>query len=122
MSSVSSSWIPAKEEGQLAIDVFRQDEMLVIRAPIAGVNPDHIAIHLHNGLLTIRGERAQSHTIHEADWFHRECYWGSFSRSILLPEDVDEHAIDAHVKQGILEIHLPIRPSNRRIVVRSFDE
>lgn len=121
-SALSASWISSPSEGQLAIDVFRRGEALIVRAPIAGVDPDAIRVQVQNGLLTIRGERIHQEAIHDEDWFHRECYWGSFSRSVLLPEDIDENHVEAQVQQGILEIHLPIRAHNRKIVVRSLDD
>ena len=99
MSSPSSEWLTPIEEGQLAVDVFRRGA--------------HLAI---------RGERTHEETIQREDWFHQECYWGSFSRSILLPEDVDETRIEANIRHGILEIQLPIRSSAHKIVVRTLEE
>ena len=125
MSSSAPSlheWFGAPSEGQLAVDLFRRGSFLVIRAAIAGVDPNALAISVHNDLLTIRGERTHQEAIEKEDWFHQECYWGAFSRSILLPEDVDEHAIEATMKHGILEIRLPIKASHKKIVVRPLDE
>ena len=123
-SSVPSlqDWLGAPSEGQLAVDLFRRGQSLVIRAAVAGVDPDELSISVHNDLLTIRGERTHQETIDKDDWFHRECYWGAFSRSILLPEDVDEKGVEATMKHGILEIRLPIKASNRKIVVRPLDD
>lgn len=94
----------------------------MIRAAVAGVAPEDLSISVHNDLLTIRGERTHEETIDKEDWFHKECYWGSFSRSILLPEDVDETRVEATMKHGILEIQLPTQASNRKIVIRSLDD
>ena len=121
MSSPSSEWLTPIEEGQLAVDVFRRGAHLVVRAAVAGVHPDEIDISVHHDLLTIRGERTHEETIQREDWFHQECYWGSFSRSILLPEDVDETRIEANIRHGILEIQLPIRSSAHKIVVRTLE-
>jgi HSP20 family protein len=121
-SSLSPDWLATTEEGQLAVDLFRRGSTLVIRAALAGIEPDELSISVHDDLLTIRGERRQQEDIDHDDWFLRECYWGSFSRSVLLPEDVDEHGIEATMKQGILEIRLPIRSHERKIVVRPIDE
>lgn len=120
--SSATDWLTPTEEGQLAVDLFRRGNKLVIRAAVAGVRPDEIDISVHNDMLTIRGERKHEETIHKEDWFHRECYWGSFSRSILLPEDVDERGVEATVKHGILEITLPITATNRKIIIRALDE
>lgn len=125
MSSSDASlrdWLVAPSEGQLAIDLFRRGQVLVIRAAVAGIEPDDLSISVHNDLLTIRGERAHEEVIDKEDWFHQECYWGAFSRSVLLPEDVDEHGIEASMKNGILEIRLPIKAARKKIVVRPLDQ
>lgn len=121
-SSLPADWLASNQEGQLAVDLFRRDGFLVIRSVMAGIEPSDLSISVHDDLLTIRGERTHADTIAHDDWFLRECYWGAFSRSILLPEDVDEQAIEATIKNGLLEIKLPIRAQERKIVVRPLDE
>ncbi len=121
-SQVPTDWFADRQEGQLAVDLFRHDNRLVIRAALAGIEADDLSISVHDDLLTIRGERHHQQDVGHDDWFLRECYWGSFSRSVLLPEDVDEQAIEATIKNGILEIRLPIRSQERKIVVRPIDE
>lgn len=118
----SSDWLDHAEEGQLAVDVFRRGATLVIRSIIAGIDPDDLQISVNDDLLTIRGERHHEERIDREDQFLQECYWGAFSRSILLPEDVDDTAAEATIKNGVLEIRLPIRPHGRKIVVRALDE
>lgn len=123
MSALSSShWSELAQDGQLAIDLFRRDGFFVVRAAVAGVSPEAISISVHDDLLTIRGERRHEETIDKDDWFHQECFWGAFSRSVILPDDVDENKVDASVKNGLLEIRLPILPSKRKIVIRSLDD
>ncbi len=117
-----SDWLAHPDEGQLAVDVFRRGSTLVIRSIIAGVEPDALQISVHDDLLTIRGERHHEERIDREDQFLQECYWGAFSRSVLLPEDVDETQTEATLKNGVLEIRLPIRPHGRKIVVRALDE
>ncbi len=95
------------EEGQLSIDVYQDKNNIVIKSTIAGVDPDNIDISFHNDMLTIRGERQQDQTISEDDYFYKECYWGSFSRSIILPLEVQADKIKATIKNGILTIVLP---------------
>lgn len=120
--SPSTDWLQNADEGQLSVDVFRRGSTLVIRSAVAGIEPDDISVSIHDDLLTIRGKRQQTEELDEEDWFLRECYWGSFSRSVLLPEDVDENNIEATMKNGILEIRLPIRAQDRKIVIRSLDQ
>jgi HSP20 family protein len=111
-------WLSQPEEGRLAIDVFRDRDTLVIRTPIAGVEVDDLDIAVDGDLLTIRGKRQAPSPLHEEDWFYRECYWGPFSRSVILPIDVIPNEVQASLKQGILDIRLPIREQGRAITIR----
>lgn len=111
-------WLTQPEEGRLAIDVFRDQGTLIIRTPVAGVDVEDLDIAVDGDLLTIRGKRHAPSPIHEEDWFYRECYWGAFSRSVILPIDVVATNVQASLKQGILEIRLPIREQGRAITVR----
>ncbi len=95
------------EEGQLSVDVYQDKNSIVIKSTIAGVEPDDIDISFHNDMLTIRGERKHDKSISEDDYFYKECYWGSFSRSIILPLEVQVDKIKATIKNGILTIVLP---------------
>ena len=95
------------EEGQLSVDVYQDNNNIVIKSTIAGVEPDNIDISFHNDMLTIRGERKHDKTISDDDYFYKECYWGSFSRSIILPLEVQVDKIKATIKNGILTIVLP---------------
>ncbi len=113
----SSDWLPWHGDGQLSVDIFRQGEQLIIRSPMAGVKIEDIDIAIHGDLLTIRGQRTQQQDINEDDWFCRECYWGSFSRSIVLPLDVNGDRADAALKNGVLEVHIPLQHHAQRIRV-----
>ncbi len=95
------------EEGQLSVDVYQDKSSIIIKSTIAGVEPDDIDISFHNDMLTIRGERKHDKTVSEDDYFYKECYWGSFSRSIILPLEVQVEKIKATIKNGILTIVLP---------------
>lgn len=94
-------------EGQIAIDVFQTEDKLFIIATLAGVDADDLDILLDNDVLTIRGERHKDDKYQFAkEYFYQECYWGKFSRSIVLPVPVDPKKIDAKIKNGILTITL----------------
>ena len=108
-------------EGQLSVDVFRDGKALVIRSTLAGVDPSVLDISIHGDLLTIRGTRATQETINEDDWFYRECYWGAFSRTIVLPLDVYPEYTEAHLHQGILTIRLPIRADLHRLQIKQVE-
>jgi len=98
------------------VDVFRDGNTLIIRSTAAGADPDQLDISFHGDLLTIRGVREAEERVAEEDWFYRECYWGAFSRSIVLPYDVAPERAEATIKNGILEIRLPIMASSERSI------
>lgn len=108
-NNVMPDWSQNMEEGQLSVDVFRDRANLVIRSTVSGAKPEDISIAIHGDLLTIRGKREHEHRVREEDWYYRECYWGSFSRSIVLPYEVNADQADASLKNGILEIRIPIQ-------------
>ncbi|TSC83736.1 MAG: HSP20 family protein [Parcubacteria group bacterium Gr01-1014_13] len=93
-------------EGQLAVDVAQTEDELIVVAAMAGTPADCIELHLHNDLLTIRGER-KSPIGEIGEHFYQECYWGKFSRSIILPTDVKAEMVQAQYKNGVLIIRLP---------------
>lgn len=105
------------EEGQLSIDVFQTSDKLVIKSTIAGVKPSDIDISINNDMLTIRGKRENSQEIDDADFLYRECYWGSFSRSIILPCEVKAKKIEASIENGVLTIVLPKAKNTKQISI-----
>jgi HSP20 family protein len=102
------------EEGQLSLDIYETDKNIVIRSTIAGVKPDDLDITIDNDMLTIRGKRHDECEEEGREYLYRECYWGSFSRSVILPVEVDEKKIDATLESGVLTIVLKkIKKSNK---------
>jgi HSP20 family protein len=96
------------EEGQLTLDVYQTDTHLVVIAPVAGVEPDEIDITVsEKEVLTIRGTRQVAKEVMEDNYLCRECFWGAFSRSIVLPEGLDVDEVAATFKRGILKIEIP---------------
>lgn len=110
------------EEGQLTLDVYQTDTHLVVIAPVAGVEPDEIEITVSDKeVLTIRGLRSVVESANDDDYLCRECFWGAFSRSIVLPEGLDVDEVSAAFKRGILRIEIPKkkqRKRNRKIKVK----
>lgn len=94
-------------EGQLAIDVYQTGNDIIIRAPIAGVRPEDIDISINDDVVTIKGARKQEKEIKQDDFYCQECYWGAFSRSVILPVGVASDKAKATFKDGILTIALP---------------
>jgi HSP20 family protein len=108
ITTKDEDWTPAEETGgELALDVYQTPDAMVVKAFIAGVQPATIDISLTREMLTISGQRQDEREVDEDDYFQRELYWGSFSRTILLPEEVDVDAAEASEKHGILMIRLP---------------
>jgi len=93
--------------GELAVDVYQTPDTIVIKALIAGVQPNSIDINLTREMITISGTRQEEREVDEENYFQRELYWGSFSRTILLPEEVDVDMAEASEKHGVLMIRLP---------------
>ncbi len=109
-------------EGQLTVDVYQTDDDIIIKSTIAGVNPEDLDVSINNDMITIKGERKFEDEVSEENFYYQECYWGSFSRSIVLPVDVVAEKIEATLKNGILTIKLPKADTNRtkKIKVRGF--
>jgi len=106
------------EEGQLSIDVFQTPESIIIKSTIAGVKSEDIDISINNDMLTIRGKREEEEKIEEDNYLYRECYWGSFSRSIILPVEVQAEKIEAVLENGVLTIALPKAKTSKQISVK----
>lgn len=94
-------------EGQLAIDAYQTNDSVIIKAPIAGVKPQDLEISITDEVVSVRGKRQQETGPEEADYFCQECYWGSFSRSYVLPIAVDSDKAKADLNDGILTITIP---------------
>lgn len=94
-------------EGQLTIDVYQTESDIMIKSTIAGVTPEDIDITIDNDMVIIKGERQNCLEVPEDDYYYQECYWGSFSRSVILPCDVEADKVQAELKNGILTIALP---------------
>ncbi|MBU1613054.1 MAG: Hsp20/alpha crystallin family protein [bacterium] len=109
------------DEAQLCVDVALTQSEVIIVATMAGTPPDKLELHLHNDLLTIRGERF-SPLPPDAEYFHQETYWGKFSRSIVLPVDVKHELSKAEYKNGVLSVHLPKIIADKSIPIVVIDE
>jgi HSP20 family protein len=99
-------WL-SEYEGQLTIDMYQTKDNVIIKSTIAGVKPEDIDVTIANDMVTIRGERKRDFEASSEDYFYQECYWGSFSRSVVLPVDVDIENVTADLKDGILTVVLP---------------
>ena len=96
-----------EESGHLTVDVFQSGDDIVVQSTIAGTDPNNIDISITKEMVTIHGRRDPEEKTKLPDYYHRELYWGPFSRSIILPADIDPDSAKASMKNGILTIRLP---------------
>jgi len=94
-------------EGQLTVDVYQTPSDLVIKTMVAGVRPEDLDVAITRDMVTIRGKREEERNVNGDDYFHKELYWGAFSRTILLPQEVEIEEAEAIEKHGLLIIKLP---------------
>lgn len=105
-------------EGQLPVDVYQTASEIVIRTFIAGVRPDEMNVSISRDMVTIEGSREERASVPESDYFHHELFWGSFTRTILLPQEVDVENSSAGAKDGLLTIILPKLDKARQTKLR----
>ena len=99
--------VGGEDEGQLTIDVYQNAAEVIIESPIAGVEEKDLDIDITSDTVTIRGKRERERRVRSEDYIYQECYWGRFSRSVVLPTEVDADRAEATIKNGVLTIHLP---------------
>jgi len=107
-------------EGQLAVDVYQTDGYVVVQAAIAGVKPEEIDITIEKDMVIIKGERNRVAEEKKENYFYQECYWGKFSREIILPVEIDAGHAEASMKNGILTIKIPKieRQGKKKLVIK----
>lgn len=111
---IENTILENEEEGQLAIDMYQTPDEIIIKTMIAGVKPEDLDISITRDMITIRGKRLESYQESENDFFHRELYWGSFSRTIVLPAEIEIEEAEANEKHGLLTLLLPKIDKNRQ--------
>lgn len=101
-------WIEEEsEEGQLMVDVYQTPTDIIIQTMVAGVKLDDLSVNITRDMVTIKGRRGENRTIDEENYFVQELYWGSFTRTILLPQEIEPEEAEAAEKHGLLTIKLP---------------
>jgi HSP20 family molecular chaperone IbpA len=110
------AWIEEETEkdAELTVDVYQTPEMIVVKAMIAGVRPEDLDVSITRDQVTIRGTREEERIAHDDDYFARELFWGSFSRTIQLPEEIDVDEAEAVEKHGLLILKLPKHDKRRQ--------
>ena len=107
MPPSKEAWGNEPEEAQLNVDVINTPDEVIIKALVAGVKPEDLDISITREMVTIEGERQDKDMFSREDYVHKELFWGRFSRTILLPEEVEVEEARALEIHGLLTINLP---------------
>ncbi len=107
-----------EQDAELAVDVSQTPSEILIKTMVAGVNPDELDVSISQEMVSIRGSRKETYEMSEHDYFHKELFWGSFSRTILLPAEVKSEDAIAELKHGLLTIRLPKVDKQRQTKLR----
>lgn len=101
-----AAWEESEDDfpGRLAVDVYETDERLVVKARTAGVNKEDLDVSISDGILTISGTLSSGDDSAATNWHIQECFWGEFSRTLVLPVAVKEDEVEAVLKDGVLTI------------------
>ncbi|MGB0757542.1 MAG: Hsp20/alpha crystallin family protein [Patescibacteria group bacterium] len=117
-TATEDGWLEEDYEGQLSVDVFQTTDEIVIKSTIAGVKPEDLDVTINNDMVTIKGKREEEKEVKEDNYFYQECYWGGFSRSIILPIEVKSEQAKAQLKNGVLTIRLPKAKKSKTVSVK----
>lgn len=98
-----------QDEGELTVDIYDRGDSIIVQSTVAGVRPEDLDVSLTNDTITIRGKRERQELIQEKDYYYKELFWGSFSRSIILPEEIEDDMAEASFRHGLLTVMLPKR-------------
>jgi HSP20 family protein len=98
---------PDMEEGELSVDVYQTPNEIIIEAMVAGVKPEDLHLSITRDMVTVKGRRDGNTSVTHDDYFYKELYWGTFTRTILLPHEVEIEEAEAVEKHGLLIIRLP---------------
>lgn len=104
----------SENEAQLTVDVYNTPTEIIVKTMVAGVKPENLDVSITRDSVTIRGDRSEERTVSGDEYIHRELYWGSFARTITLPEEIDVENAEAGEKYGMLVLHLPKVDKNRQ--------
>ncbi len=119
IQSGKSSWMEEQAgEGELSVDVYQTPDDIIVRTLVPGVRKEDMDISISRDSITLRGSRREEKTIADQDYMVQELYWGSFSRTVRLPHEVDIERAEAVENQGVLTIKLPRIDKDRQTKLR----
>ncbi len=115
VSANGNAWMEEEnDEAELTVDVYQTNNDIVVQTMVAGVKPEDLEITVGRDMVTIKGKREESRTINEENYFSKELYWGKFSRTILLPQEVESEEAEASEKHGLVTIKIPKIDKNKK--------
>jgi len=119
-NSNDPNWFEEKEEeeGELTVDAYETPGEIIIQTMIAGVEPENLNITIMRDVVTIKGKREETRGIDDENYFTKELYWGSFSRTINLPKEIEPEEAEAIEKHGLLIIKLPIINKDKKTMLK----
>ena len=107
IDDAKDAWAEEEKDAELTVDVSQTPDEIILKAMVAGVHPDDLEVDITRDMVTIKGHREEERAGKDEDFFVQELYWGSFSRSITLPEEIDVDGAEAVEKHGLLILKLP---------------
>ena len=115
----SNQWVTEEpQEGELAVDVYQTSDSIIIQAMVAGVASDDLSVSVTREMVTIKGKREAPKGVSSENYFFQELYWGAFSRTVLLPAEVETEDVEATEKHGLLSIKLPKIDKDRKKTIK----
>lgn len=115
-------WPSSEEEGELAVDLYESKDELILQAVIGGVVISDLDISITNDMITVRGERQRGYKDEIEKIYYNDCFWGPFSRSLVLPHEINADKAKATIKNGMLTIHLPKLVKTKRKTLKIEEE
>ena len=107
-SFVRGGWgLAPFEAGALAVDMYETEDAVVVKSALPGVKPDDVDVSVVGNVVTIKGESKAEEEVKEEHYIRRDMHYGSFSRSVQLPVDVQADKAEAEFKDGVLVLTLP---------------
>ncbi len=111
----AGNWMEEEnEEAELTVDVFQTPKDIIVQTMVAGVKPEDLELTIGRDMVTIRGKRQETKTIDEDNYFVKELFWGTFSRTIMLPQEVEPEEAEATEKHGLLTVTMPKIDKNKK--------
>lgn len=123
LQTENEDWFAQTYDGQLSVDVYQTKKNILVRAAVAGVRAEDLDIELASDMITIKGVRRMQKETGDEEFMIRECYFGGFSRSIILPVDIQHDKVRATLENGLLTVVLPKsdRPRHSKIAVEEIN-